>query len=246
MNRKLLRLLQIALNFLLVLMLEQLTLSAARGEGLSSMAFPHRSTLEFKPPLRGAPGERKDSGSREPSGCSAILAMVPSTNFGLTVSAYPTFWLYLPSLPKLRELTLTLLRERENGEQEIVYRTKFKITQNSGIASFHLPQAAPPLEIGRQYRWIFSCGAIARYGAIKRVALKPEIEHQLEQATPRERVLIWAENGLWYETLTELAKLRYTRPQDTQLAADWANLLQHRMVDLDELIEKPLVPCCHL
>jgi Domain of Unknown Function (DUF928) len=242
MNRKRLR--WIAWNFLLVLLLEQLTLSAAKGEGLSSMAFSHRSTLKFKPPLRGAPGERKDSGSREPSGCSAILAMIPSTNFGLTVSAHPTFWLYLPSLPKLGELTLTLLEERKNGEQEIAYRTKFKITQNSGIASFHLPHSAPPLEIGKQYRWIFSCGAIARYGSIERIALKPEIEQRLDRATPRDRVLILAEHGLWYETLTELAKLRFTKPQDSQLAADWANLLKHRAVGLNELVEKPLVRCC--
>ncbi|MCU0535561.1 MAG: DUF928 domain-containing protein [Hydrococcus sp. Prado102] len=245
MNRKHLRLLGIASTFLLV-MLEQLTLAAARTEELSRMKLPHRPALEFKPPLRGAPGERKDSGSRDPSGCSAILAMVPSTNFGLTVSAYPTFWLYLPRLTMPGELTLTLLAEREDGEQEIAYRTKFKITQNSGIASFNLPQAAPPLEIGKQYRWVFSCGAIARYGEIKRIPLEPEIEYQLEQATPRERVLILAKNGLWYETLTELAKLRYAKPQDTQLAADWANLLQHRVVGLDELVEKPFLPCCHL
>jgi hypothetical protein len=200
--------------------------------------------LEFKPPLRGAPGERKDSGSRSPSGCATMLAMIPTTGLGLTASAHPTFLLYFPPSNLPKNLTLTLLQNQKNGEQEIVYRTKFDNIHGSGIASFRLPKNSPPLEIGKQYRWIFSCGAIARYGEIERVNLSPELERQLQQATPRERILLWAKNGLWYETIAELALLRSARPQDAQIANDWADLLKHPVVRLDEIISAPLMPCC--
>jgi len=76
------------------------------------------------------------------------------------------------------------------------------------------------------------------------VALTPELASQLQQAKPRDRVLIFAKNGFWYETITELAALRRANPQDAQLADDWVALLQDPDVSLKEIISQRLVPCC--
>lgn len=196
--------------------------------------------VDFDPPNRGAPGDRggDNAGSRDDS-CN-LLAMVPKTNLGLTTAEHPAFWLYVPTVPKSpRSLELVL---RDESDREI-YRTTFELTQGDGIVSFRLPETAPPLDVGQLYHWHVFCGNFARDGWIERVAFSPEVESQLETATPRERVLIFAEQGLWYETLTELAGLRCSDPQNTQLLQDWASLLQHEMVTLNEIVSASLLSC---
>ena len=59
-----------------------------------------QTTLNFQPPNRGAPGTRADAGSRGGSGqCSKlekpITALIPTTNWGETIAAHPTFPLTL-------------------------------------------------------------------------------------------------------------------------------------------------------
>ena len=71
-----------------------------------------------------------------------------------------------------------------------------------------MPPNAPHLETVKKYRWDFCCGNISRYGCIERVKMEPEIVFQLETASPRQRVLLFAKHGFWYETLTELVVLR--------------------------------------
>lgn len=82
-------------------------------------------------------------------------------------------------------------------------------------------------------------------GVVVKVIPSPQLISQLKAAkTPRERVILYAKNGLWHETVTELAELRRTNPQDAELTTDWAALLEHPGVRLDEMVSEPLVPCC--
>jgi Domain of Unknown Function (DUF928)/NB-ARC domain len=158
--------------------------------------------LKYEPPLRGAPGNRGDASSRVPYD---FLAIVPATNFGLTVAEYPTFWLYVPTPPPSSiPLELVLRDEQQNA----VYRTTFELNREAGIVSFRLPEAAPPLEIGKKYHWFFFWDKVARDSWIERVAMSPELESQLKNATPRKRIHLLAKNGLWYESFTELAEFR--------------------------------------
>ncbi|HAX80584.1 MAG TPA: hypothetical protein DCY88_33300 [Cyanobacteria bacterium UBA11372] len=158
--------------------------------------------LKYEPPLRGAPGNRGDATSRLPYD---FLVIVPATNFGLTAAAYPTFWLYVPTPPPSSiPLELVLRDEQQNA----VYRTTFELNREAGIVSFRLPEAAPPLEIGKKYHWFFFWDKVARDSWIERVAMPPELESQLKNATPRKRIHLLAKNGLWYESFTELAEFR--------------------------------------
>ncbi|WP_293031120.1 DUF928 domain-containing protein, partial [Moorena sp. SIO3I8] len=233
---------------------------ALTGKSTKLWAFPATSKandlpleLNFKPPNNGAPGNREDDGSRP--GCPNVekpfLALIPVTNWGETVSEYPTFWLYIP----YGFGSVDLVLEDENT-QEKIYQTKFNITDRPGIASFGLPLDAPPLDLGRKYRWqfLFFCSDNQSYdlsvdGIVKRVEKTSELISQLATAkTLREQIIVYAENGLWYETLTELAKLRRANPQDAQIAADWAALFEHRFVRYEgyDIISEPIVQCCSL
>jgi Domain of Unknown Function (DUF928) len=242
---------QISLNLFLVLIIIQPNLAATlkydpptggmpsdRTDGGSRNHPPFPTTLQYDPPMRGAPGDRGDAGSRGP--CD-LLAVSPTTNLGLTAAEYPTFWLYVKSPISSPVSVQFILR---NEQQQAIYRTTFEINQGKAIVNFPLPKTAPPLEVGKQYQWVFRCEDITRYGWVERVALKPEIVSKLATATPRQRVLILAQNGIWYETLTELLALRRAHPQDAQIAADWAALLQHRLVGLENIVAAPFLPCC--
>ncbi|MFB2981436.1 DUF928 domain-containing protein [Microseira sp. BLCC-F43] len=203
---------------------------------------PSPTRLEYDPPQRGAPGDRNDAGSR---GSEELLALVPVNKYGWTTAEYPTFWFYLK---RQTSSTSTIKLELIDENQKVVYQTTLALTQTEGIMHITLPKTAPRLEIGKQYQWVIFSGNMDNEmhasGWIERVALTPELASQLQQAKPRERVLIFAKKGFWYETITELAALRRANPQDAQLADDWVALLQDPDVSLKEIISQRLVPCC--
>ncbi|MGC1248245.1 MAG: DUF928 domain-containing protein, partial [Spirulinaceae cyanobacterium] len=206
----------------------------------------------FTMPNRGAPGGRTGSVTRPscPHVEKPLTALTPLGNIGATVSVHPTFWFYVPYQPKpSRPIEFELLNEEGN----LVYKTRFFPTEIPGIINVQLPKTLPPLEEDRKYQWVFSfvCNPTnnSEYytvnGWIDRVELSVELKNELkEAATPWEQLFFYAENNLWYDTLTTLAKLRQTYPNDEVIAADWSDLLSTQNVSLDKLILEPIVPCC--
>jgi hypothetical protein len=105
-----------------------------------------------------------------------------------------------------------------------------------------------PLEMGREYRWevTLMCNSqdadnsenITDQGGFKRVALDPNLERLVRQATTEQRVGLYADRKLWYETLGALSQLRRDRPSDRNLADAWTRLLN--AVGLSEISTEPL------
>lgn len=219
---------------------------------------------------RGAPGQREAAGTRAgrcPAGDSALTALVPATQetlaqgkgrtsaltppesvLGLTIAEYPTFWFYVPYSPDaLHSAEFVLLDDKDN----YVYKTTLTLSQTPGVVSFRLPSTAEALEIGKSYRWYFliPCDpqnlsrSVFVNGWVQRVAPSPALMSQLETATPRECVALYAAAGIWHEAQTILAELRRTEPEDAAIAADWSNLLQS--IGLEELAQKPIVARLH-
>jgi hypothetical protein len=58
------------------------------------------------------------------------------------------------------------------------------------------------------------------------------------QATPSERVAIYAQAGLWYETVDSLLQLRRQYPNDKDLAEAWKTLLT--TVGLGDISSEPI------
>ena len=200
--------------------------------------------LEFEPPNDGAPGDRKDAGSRPfcPESDTPFTALVPVTNLGFTASENPTFWLYTPYSSGVVELIL-----RDEQTKDTVYQTQFQVTEGPGIISFQMPDTAPLLEIDKKYRWTFDflchapADALSVTGVILRKSLTSTLENQLANASPKQRVALYAREGLWHDTLTELGQLRLANPQDAELTAMWTELLQNSWVGLPELAPVELI-----
>lgn len=211
-----------------------------------------QSDVKFQPPNRGAPGQRSDAGSRGPcsdyNGEKLMTALVPEISSGETLAPYPTFWFYIPVKTGIAEFVL-----KEEATNTILYEHKFYIRQGHGIVSFQPPETTPPLEVNKTYKWefFFSCNLNSQpnfrlFGEVARIATSPELQQELEEAEPQKKVEIYARNGLWYEAVTLLAKLRLADPQNDQLAADWASLLQDKDVDLGHMTQEPILPCCQI
>lgn len=235
--------LNLRLIIVIVLVLSQLNLpQMAIAQNTTSLNLGR----QFKPPTDGAPKGRKGGGSRP--GCPAteqpITALVPATNIGWTVSSHPTFWIYIPyqaTSPRPVDLVL------RDDTGKAVYKNTFQFTGKPRIISYQLPETAPEIEIGKRYSLSvsFFCNPVNKSEAniistwVKRVALSPELKKKLAAATPKQRIVLYAENGLWFDTLTALIELRRHSP-DASLDNAWADLLKHQFVQLDELITASL------
>jgi len=141
----------------------------------------------------------------------------------------------------------------------IVYSAKYALAKSAegvvgapGIMSLSLaPSNFPslsPLEIDKEYYWELttSCNYtdsdnsddFTVDGRLKRVEADPTLARRIQQATPQERVALYAEKRLWNETLASLIELRRDRPNDQNLADAWGKLLTS--VGLDVISKEPL------
>jgi len=221
----------------------------------------------FKPPINDQPDNTQPGGPRliqpnediddppaggvrsVPSGCASssqlsLTALVPKNKIGHTVSDYPTFFFYLPQTDaELAEFIL----EDESGNQ--IYRQDLPIKNVSGVIGVSIPANTnvPPLEVGKKYTWVFSLvcdpedrsSDLLESGVVRRVELSAEILRELENADPRLKTVIYAENGIWQDALGTLAAARRANPNDTDLAADWESLLDS--VTLGAIAKEPIV-----
>ncbi|PSB26085.1 DUF928 domain-containing protein, partial [Stenomitos frigidus] len=128
----------------------------------------------------------------------------------------------------------------------------FSITGTPGVASLSLPGNAniPPLVVGKDYHWSVSliCKTDDRSkdirvdGWVQRVATNVDLTKQLATAKPTDRVRLYANNGIWFDTVTTLAEQRCANPKETALNSSWAELL--KSVQLEAIADQPLIQQC--
>jgi hypothetical protein len=169
---------------------------------------------------------------------------VPKNKIGRTVSDYPTFFFYLPQTDaELAEFIL----EDQSGNQ--IYRQDLPIKNVSGVIGVSIPANTnvPPLEVGKNYTWVFSLvcdpqdrsSDLLETGIVRRVELSAEILRELENADPRQKTFIYAENGIWQDALGTLAAARRANPNDPVFQTDWESLLES--VTLGAIAKEPIV-----
>lgn len=200
-------------------------------------------SLNFKPPKKGAPLVTAGGASRSfcVTGKTPLTILTPNSNVGLTTTARPTFFLYVPKTVA-KQAEFVIKDDKDND----VYRTTLELAQAPGVVSLSLPPTAPELQPNQNYRWFFSM--ICRPGDrledvfvsswIQRVQPDKRLLGAINAAAPQGRPALYAEAGIWYDTLASLAQLRRTN-DNADLSQQWANLLQS--VGLNQISEAPLV-----
>jgi Domain of Unknown Function (DUF928) len=225
---------------------------------LPSLVASISYTPPSPPPDRGAPGNRGEGASR---GCAAgsqtLMALVPEQTlnvtttattqiWGLTSTDHPRFWFSVPHDPATVSAIEFVL---QNAQDQTVYRTPVPVPSTPGIIAVQLPTTATGLEINQPYHWFFKVRAACEpnqaatleyvEGWVQRTQLNPGLSDRLAQATPQQKAVLYAENGIWYDALTALAELKLARPEDRAIAQDWTALL--KAVGLEKLATQPLV-----
>lgn len=182
------------------------------------------------------------------------VALVPASKTGTTVAEYPTVFWYMPptsasrvefllkdakdnEVYRVRYTLAKSVRDRQATETSgaSAFSQGVGVIDTPGIMSLTLPTFASlsPLEIGQDYYWALSLlcdpddrsGDTVVYGGIRRVEPNPNLALRVSQATPEERVALYADARLWYDTLNTLVELRRELPNNNDLADAWNKLL---------------------
>jgi len=155
-----------------------------------------------------------------------LIPLLPPHKFGLTISSNPTFLAYIPKTSAIAvEFTL------ENQQGKGLERQRIALTSTPSIVSMQFKKT--PIEIGQDYKWLISVvcetgdpeDAFSE-GIIRRIQPEPTLLKQLEKASAIERVYIYAKFGIWHEAIANLANLRLSQPDNTNLTASWQTLLK--------------------
>ncbi|MBW4617486.1 MAG: DUF928 domain-containing protein [Desmonostoc vinosum HA7617-LM4] len=222
------------------------------------------------PPDRGAAGTRGGTASRS-HGCSidnqTITALVPMYEqtvsqrkeefipitkvWGLTNLEHPYFLFFVPyKISSIANIEF-VLKEETNNQSQTLYRSFLTPPASPGIIKVDLPTTTP-LQIGKMYQWFFKVKVKCNprqpitldyvEGWVQRVSQNSALTEQLKQATPQQKVTLYAANGIWYDALMTLAELRFANTKDESLLAKWISLLNS--VGLEKLANQPLINCC--
>ncbi|MEO1211249.1 MAG: DUF928 domain-containing protein [Cyanobacteria bacterium J06638_20] len=194
--------------------------------------------IEFIPPNRGMPGRREGGGTR---GCwgnlnsvptdSRLTALVPAENFGYTLDTSPSFFVYVPSF--FAEKAVAAQFEIVSEAGDIIYETTYQTSQQAGLIRINLPDDAnfAGLEVGTDYNWAFTLvcdledpsGNLVVDSWIQRIEPDAALAEALQTASVEQVPDIYAQAGIWHDTLTSLADL----PNANQPAVleNWRTLL---------------------
>ncbi len=227
----------------------QLTTASLGAQLPETWEFQAPSGPDSPLPVNREAGGKRDIADAQPCVISdqPLTAIVPTSGLGTTVAEYPTVFWYMP---KTRASGVEfVLADTKNRE---IYRVNYALDKSaegsapSGIMSLPLPTLAnfSPLKIGQNYRWQLAlvCDANSRdkdvvaSGWIQRVSPSPNLALRVKQANPQERVTIYANERLWYETLITLNQLRRDFPKDRDLEEAWKKLL--KSVGLDKIAQE--------
>ena len=240
MNHK--RILSIAIT---IVFLTQLPLNAQESKNSYLTSFKGA----FDPPMRDKPLATQGGASRGEqcisvaSDSKAIISpILPAPSQRLTVVSHPTFLAHFPKTSAKK----VFLRIKDHSE-EYDYTTELPITGQGGIISVTLPPDAPALETGQTYQWLLAviCEDQLRpdspmvQGSVKRVSTTITSSEPIKAMTQLQQAAMYAEEGIWYETISILAQLREEQPEDSNLFLIWEKLLTS--VGLESLAQAELV-----
>ncbi|NJL78361.1 MAG: DUF928 domain-containing protein [Richelia sp. RM2_1_2] len=250
---------QIILIPLLLLSLIYSQTVQAQSLSLSENTIENSAKQSFKQPKlprNGAPTGRRRAGAGRnpecPSSLTRLTALVPGNQgksfLASTVADYPTFWFYVPKLPKTVSKAEFVLQKQDGRQVQNIYRTPLTLSGKPGIISV-TPPAKPQysLKANQTYHWYFHiyCGDTQATsdnfyvdGFIEKQVLTQALDNQLKTAKPRE-YLAYSANNIWYDALTNLGQLRGANPQNSMINQDWINLLNS--VGLQDFASEPIV-----
>jgi len=190
--------------------------------------------ISYKAPLRGAPATRVGGGTRSLAQNRVALSVLAPNETGFTTHEQPTlYWYVSQALDVPVELTISSTEPLEAASKpalEIVLRPPVR----KGMHALSLAEHGVILKPGIDYQWfVAAVGNAAQRsndviagGTIKRVAQDDGIQARLKQAPAASRPALYAAEGVWYDAIEELSSLIAAQPDNRELRAQRAALLE--------------------
>jgi Domain of Unknown Function (DUF928) len=230
----------------------------ARGQGAPNQATggASRGSVFFKPakgqsaPLRASGGASRTGRydlieANAPTGAAgpaAVMAMLPQTYMGNTISDRPTIMVYMPA-SAARQASFSL----KDAQGKTLYQRNLAVSGNAEVMALALPADAPALQVGQTYQWYVGLqvdgdlGPSTPYvdGWIQRVEPSAKVAAALQQSDLLKQAEVLGAEGVWYDCAAKLANLRAQSPGNAMLDKEWSDLLG--AVGLQELGAMPVV-----
>ena len=171
-----------------------------------------------------------------------LTPLLPVNSRSLTVESHPTMLVYVPETS-----ANTALLSVRDADEDYDYQAMVEIGDGAGIVSVSLPNDAPALEIDREYQWslILLCDNKLRpdspvvQGDVMRVATDSYLADKLARADLLESAVLYASEGVWYDTVHSMAQLKTANPKDLTIDSSWQGLLES--VGLGDVAKAKLV-----
>ncbi|MCP4699258.1 MAG: DUF928 domain-containing protein [Gammaproteobacteria bacterium] len=205
------------------------------GQESAAAAKKTVKTFSYKPPLViGGPTRRIGGGTRGASDKLPSVAVFAPEHTGHTVSAQPTlYWSIANASLTPATFSLTLVHADpmmaiDNPEPLL----KVVVKPENGAHSLSLAKHGVTLETDVEYKWSVAVSTtpgqhsrdIVSSATIKRVENK--VAEQLSGKNLREYPAVYAEAGLWYDSVASLSALIAADPANAELRQQRADLLR--------------------
>lgn len=224
--------------------------SAIAQDNKNILNTSNQFKVTFDPPDEDQPRNSTGGASRTISQClskggennnSYFSALLPASNQGLTAVSHPTILAYLPETSAKKAFFSWI--DEDNNEH---YQAIVPIEQKGGVVNYSLPETAPALEVGKSYTWAIGIMCDGRLkpdspviqGQIKRVELASDLKSKLDSNTSLKNAAIYANGGLWYDTVATMAQLKTAQPNNPNLNFNWEELLNS--IGLKDIAQSPL------
>jgi hypothetical protein len=218
---------------------------------IGQKAIPIRIT--YRPPMLGAPVRRAGAATRSQGTCHEaqisqqfiIYPLAPTTS-SYTIQKQPVLYWYLSEAVEADfNLTITPIEPRGNMsflpailDTPLTYQ-KYK----KGIQKIDLSLFKTTLTPNQEYEWMVTliCDAqnpsrdLTASAAIKYVTASNGLQRQLRDSPQKRHPYIYAESGIWYDSLHSLSKQIAKKPHDRKLREIHATLFYQ--VDLGKVAE---------
>ncbi|MEH2350315.1 MAG: DUF928 domain-containing protein [Nostoc sp.] len=228
------------------------TPSAGKGAPRQATGGASRGSLFTPSADKGTPQQASGGASRvgtyylntstKSAGPAALIALVPQSFYGTTVSERPTILVYLP-VSNAEEAVFSLKDETDNTQ----YQMTIPIALKAGAIAVKLPADAPALVVGKNYHWFLAVKVDGQLspstpyvdGWIQRIQPSAELATAMQQQDALKRATAFGKNGVWYDCVATLAALHSAQPTNVTLTKQWEELLSS--VSLKEIVTAPLL-----
>jgi len=184
----------------------------------------------YRPPLRGAPAARIGGGTRGIGDMTLELVALAPDHTGLTTKEQPTLYWYV-SKPVPSHLEVTVINDEAIDpalEQEV------QSPRQGGIQRLDLAKTGTRLKPGVEYRWFVSVIAdpdqrsndVVASGTIERITPDNALKSRIAGADERSLARIYAEQGIWYDTIDALSRMIDKYPGDSALREQRTAILE--------------------